>query len=204
MTGDLRCDFCQGGIPPELWNQPEGAACPYCGKRSWTRVFPAIQNRAIGRGAEAIGSESESSCFFHPQSRAAVACDSCGRFICGLCDLDTGGNGGHICPTCFANPATAGARPMLDKRRVLYDSIVLGVNLGGFFFFFWPSLITGPLSVVLALWFWRKPRSIVPRYTTLRFALVILLGLLQSALWFAVFWAMAKQPGRTPGGGAAL
>lgn len=166
-------------------------------------MFPAIQQKLTGQRAEAIGSESESSCFFHPQSRAAVACDSCGRFLCGLCDLDTGGTGGHVCPTCFANPSLPAGGAMVDKRRVLYDSIVLGVNLGGFFFFFWPSLITGPLSVVLALWFWRKPRSIVPRYTALRFVLTIVLGLLQGALWFAVFWAIAKQPGQS-GGGAPL
>ncbi|BDC52524.1 hypothetical protein F183_A48390 [Bryobacterales bacterium F-183] len=196
MTGDLRCDSCQGGIPPELWNQQQGALCPYCGKRSWTRVFPAIQHTVAGQSPEAIGSESESSCFFHPRSRAIVACDSCGRFICGLCDLDTGSTGGHICPTCFTSPKAPGSGTLLDKRRVLYDSILLGLNLGGFFFFFWPSLITAPLSIVLAIWYWRKPRSIVPRYTTFRFVLVIVLGLLQTAIWIALFWSVANSPGR--------
>ena len=40
--------------------------------------------------ADALLSEGESSCFYHPNKRAVVPCDQCGRFLCTLCRVDFG------------------------------------------------------------------------------------------------------------------
>jgi hypothetical protein len=190
VTVEIRCDYCRTEIPPELWNQASGAKCPFCRTMVWTQVFPSVQKIIRGSGAEAIGSENEASCYYHPQSRAVLACDSCGRYLCGLCDLDVAGR--HLCPNCLHHPeASRQAATGLDNRRVMYDSIVLGLSIGGMVIL-WPSLITGPLSIILAFWFWKRPGSLVPR-TRIRFILAILFSLAQCVMWFAFFWAIATQ-----------
>jgi hypothetical protein len=193
VTAELRCDRCKTLIAADIWNRPGGGACSICGRWLWASVFPALSKVSRGSAAAAIQAESEAACYYHPASRAQNACDSCGRFICALCDLDVEGR--HLCPSCLHTPS--GTAPeavrIVDNRRVLYDSIVLALAIGGPVVFLWPSLVTGPLSVVLAIWYWKRPRSIVPR-TPVRFILAILLGLLQCAFWVAIFWAISMVP----------
>ena len=188
MTSELRCDTCRTEIPPEDWNRPEGSRCPGCRKQLWTSVFPSVRNLVRGSGAEAIGAESEASCFYHPNSRAALACDGCGRFLCGLCDLDVAGQ--HLCPNCLREGVSKQTDQIVDNRRVLYDSIVLGLSIFGPMFFLWPSLVTAPLTLILTAWYSNKPRSIVPR-TRVRFFLAIFFALSQVAFWAAVVWSIA-------------
>jgi hypothetical protein len=190
VTAEIRCDSCRTSIPSDDWNREGGAPCPICRTRVWAQVFPAVRTVKLGSAAEAVAADVEAACYFHPQSKAAAACDSCGRFLCGLCDLDV--NGQHLCPTCLGNGAIPASASILDNRRVLYDSIVLGLAIGGGMFFIWPSIVTGPLSVVLAIWYWKRPRSIVPR-TPIRFILAIVIGVAQILLWAGLFWAMATQ-----------
>ncbi len=191
MTSEIRCDSCRTELPPDLWNRPEGVRCPVCRKQAWVSVFPAIRKQFWGSAADALTAEGEASCYYHPQSRAELACDSCGRFLCKLCDLDVGGR--HVCPVCLQQGASAQTEKALDQRRVLYDSIVLGLSILGPLTFLWPSLITGPLTVVLSVWYWNKPRSIVPR-TRIRFILAIVFGLAQCVFWGALIWAVATAP----------
>jgi hypothetical protein len=151
VTAELRCDTCHSAIPAENWNRDRGIPCPVCKTVIWAQVFPAVLTEKWGVTGEPLSSEAESSCFFHPQSRAAVACDSCGRFLCKLCDLAVDDE--HICPQCLYQGVAQKGASLTDNRRVLYDSIVLALALGGPFLLFWPSLITGPLSVILAIWY---------------------------------------------------
>ncbi len=143
-----------------------------------------------GTIGEPVTSDAEAGCFFHPQTKAALACDACGRFLCRLCDIELGTQ--HVCPTCLQQGVATKSASVLDNRRVLYDSIVLGVSLAGPLFFIWPSLFTAPLSVILAIWYWNRPRSIVPR-TRVRFILAIVFGVTQSLLWAGLIWAVATQ-----------
>lgn len=157
-------------------------------------MYPAVLAEKWGTVGEAVTSDAEAGCFFHPQSKAVLACDSCGRFLCKLCDIELGGQ--HVCPICLQDGVAAKSDTVLDNRRVLYDSIVLGVSIVGPLMFIWPSLITGPLTIILALWFWKRPRSIVPR-TRIRFIVAILFGLVQSLLWVGLFWALATRKAGT-------
>lgn len=188
MTPELRCDSCRTEIPPENWNRPEGAPCPGCGELVRAAVFPSIRRQVRGSAADAIGSESEASCFYHPNSRAVIACDGCGRFVCALCDLDLGGR--HVCPNCLRTGVSSQSDAIVDNRRVLYDSILLGLSMLGPLVFLWPSLITAPLTLILSVWYWNRPRSIVPR-TRVRYFLAIVFALAQLGFWGAVVWSIA-------------
>jgi len=190
VTAELRCDSCRTSIPAENWNREWGAPCPICRTRIWTQVFPAVLAEKWGTIGEPVTSDAEAGCFFHPQTKAALACDACGRFLCRLCDIELGTQ--HVCPTCLQQGVATKSASVLDNRRVLYDSIVLGVSLAGPLFFIWPSLFTAPLSVILAIWYWNRPRSIVPR-TRVRFILAIVFGVTQSLLWAGLIWAVATQ-----------
>lgn len=186
MTAELRCDKCRSAIPAENWNREGGSRCHICGTRVWAQVFPAVLSEKWGTAGEAVTSDAEAGCFFHPQSKAALACDSCGRFLCKLCDIELGNQ--HVCPTCLQQGVAPSSATVLDNRRVLYDSIVLGVAMVGPLLFFGPSIITGPLAVILAIWFWKRPRSIVPR-TRIRMILGLILGILQVLFWVGIIWA---------------
>ena len=98
---DLSCPKCHGVIPAPSSAGRGMAVCPRCRAGVEFEVFPALfAGPRLGRAGEALVDASEASCFFHAEKRAAVACESCGRFLCALCDLEMEGR--HICPTCLA------------------------------------------------------------------------------------------------------
>jgi hypothetical protein len=49
----------------------------------------------------------------------------------------------------------------------------------------WPTILTAPASIYVAIRYWRAPSSIVRR-SKIRFVLAILLGLFQICFWIAV------------------
>ena len=186
MTDEIRCRACYAAIPPEVWNAEAAIPCTACRKLSWAAVFPAINANTRGATASAIEGEGQASCFFHANSLAVVSCDECGRFLCGLCDLEIAGR--HVCPTCLRQGIAQQKVTTFETGRTLYDGIVLALAIGPIIM--WPfTFITAPLSVVLSFWFWRRPGSLLPR-TKIRFILAILIGLAQCVGWVAFFWAL--------------
>src|SRR5258705_11178390 len=119
----IRCDVCSWPLPSETWNREHGISCPGCSARIQVLVFPAMERVGSGAPPEALGEETEASCFYHSRNRAAVVCDECGRFLCKLCELPVDGR--HICPTCFDSGLRGRKLRDLDTRRVMYDSIAL-------------------------------------------------------------------------------
>ena len=91
-------------------------------------IFPAmfhpVGNNSTG---EKITSAEEAACFYHPQKRASVPCDSCGRFLCALCDVEL--NGQHICPNCLQSGKKKGRLKNLENERVLHDHIALMLSV---------------------------------------------------------------------------
>ena len=126
--------------------------------------------------------EGEASCFYHPQKKALLPCDGCGRFLCALCDCDL--NGRHFCPTCLEAGRNKGKIKNLQKGRTLYDSIALSlavlpvVVLFGIYFTF----ITAPMALYVAIRYWNAPLGIVRR-TKVRYIVAIILSLIQIAVW---------------------
>ena len=124
----------------------------------------------------------EASCFYHPQKKAVVPCDSCGRFLCALCDVEL--HDEHLCPNCLESGRKKGNLKHLDKERILYDNIALRVAIYPLilFFFWFVTIITAPAAIVLSIWYWKRPSSVLPR-TKIRFILAILIAFAQIGAW---------------------
>lgn len=172
------------------FNQPDFAPCPACGVPLVMEVFPALFRKAsAGPSGEAVMVEGESSCFYHPQKKAVLPCDGCGRFLCALCDCPF--EGAHFCPACLETGKTKGKIKSLDNRRTLYDNIALSLPilplLPVFTFYF--TFVTAPMALYVAIRYWNAPRGILGR-TRIRFVLAILIALAEIGGWaFFIFRA---------------
>src|SRR2546426_12825164 len=126
MPQTLTCPKCKWPAPDALINSDQLQPCPNCTVPLAIEIFPAFFKPVEGGSAgEAIMVDGEASCFYHPQKRAAVPCGSCGRFLCGLCDLEV--NGQHICPVCLEAGQRKGQLNELGSRRILWDSAALAL-----------------------------------------------------------------------------
>jgi hypothetical protein len=189
-TSLVHCPKCQAWLLEGLFNQPELSPCPACGVPLQIEVFPALfRNQSVGRSGEAILVEGESSCFYHPQKRAVIPCQGCGRFLCALCDCEL--HGQHFCPACLETGKTKGKIKNLENQRVLYDSIALSLAVYPLLIFYF-TLVTAPAALFVAIRYWNAPRSIVHR-TKARSVVAVLLASLQIAGWGVLFFAIASH-----------
>lgn len=98
--------------------------CAHCRTEfRYEALPPLFGGPRVGRPGELLVDASEASCFFHPEKRAAVACESCGRFLCSLCDLEVEGR--HICPACFSAGRKKGTLGVLDQFRLSWPGLAL-------------------------------------------------------------------------------
>lgn len=180
----LACTKCKAPLAKEALNPPGLVTCLSCGTAIRADVFPALfRTIAPGHDGEILMVDSESSCFYHPAKRASVLCESCGRFLCALCDMEI--NERHLCPACLETGKKKDKLKSLENRRVLYDNIALAIAVVPIIFVF-PTLITAPAAIFVALWYWRAPSSIAPR-TKIRFILAILIALAEILGWTIFF-----------------
>ena len=185
----ITCGACSFPISADAWNREEGVSCPACRQRVQVLVFPAMEHMRAGAAPEALAADTEASCFFHPESRAAVPCAECGRFVCNLCDIELDGR--HLCPACFQSGVSSNKLETLETRRTMYDTMALAVaTLPALLF--WPALIGAPSALYLVIRRWRAPLSILPR-TRIRFLLATLFALAEIAGIVFVIWVMATQ-----------
>jgi hypothetical protein len=177
----LGCTECHGDLPVEGFNRPEWLSCRICGAKIRSVVFPALfRARNVGQSGERIETEGEASCFFHPAKKAVVACESCGRFLCSLCDLEMRGK--HICPQCLEAGRKKGKLKDLEHHRFLYDSLALSLATWPLLIFYF-TIFTAPLALYFALRYWNAPTSVLPRQRRLRQVVAVLLSVLQIAGW---------------------
>jgi hypothetical protein len=180
----VACTKCRVPLPPVLYNTRDLRVCPSCGARLQIEVFPAAL-RPPGPSAtgERVEIDGEASCFYHPAKRAVVPCESCGRFLCAVCDVEM--NGDHLCPACIEVGKNKGRMQKLQNRRTLFDGVALGVACI-------PIIITAPMALYVAIRYWNSPSSVVPR-SRWRFVVAILLALLQIGFWAVVFFAPPRR-----------
>jgi hypothetical protein len=163
-----------------MFNQPDLAPCPACGVPVQVEIFPALfRPTARGRGGEALMVEGESSCFYHPQKKAVVPCQGCGRFLCALCDCEL--HGEHFCPACLEVGRQKGRITRLENQRTLYDGIALSLAILPLLIFYF-TIITAPMALFIAIRYWNAPRSIV-HGTRIKLVLAIILATLQIVGW---------------------
>src|ERR1044071_2257196 len=112
----VTCTRCESPLGPN--NLSALAPCPSCGTPIEAEVFPAMFRpiAAAVRG-ENVVIEGESSCFYHPQKKAVVPCDVCGRFLCALCDIEL--NDQHLCPGCLQSGQKKGQLVDVERSRTL-------------------------------------------------------------------------------------
>lgn len=190
-----QCTRCYALVPVSQLNHADMQPCASCGSLLRVEVFPALFRPAPAeQRPEALVLASEASCFYHPESRAVLPCDACGRFVCALCDCEVRGR--HFCPSCLETGRTKGRIKNLENERILYDNIALGLAvlpvalLVGIYFTF----ITAPMAIFIALRHWNSPGSIIPR-TKIRLVLAIVLAAAQIIGWAVLLYVIISQNG---------
>jgi len=143
-------------------------------------VFPALfRQLAPGSNAETVMVEGESTCFYHPNKKAVLPCEACGRFVCALCDCEL--HGQHYCPACLEVGRKKGKIKSLENQRTLYDSIALSLTIFPLLIFYF-TIITAPMALYISIRYWNAPRSIIHR-TKIRYVIAIVLAALQIIGW---------------------
>lgn len=187
------CPACDAALPVAGSGPGAGHPCPNCGISAETWIFPSLYTAGANLARASDSLPGESACFHHPGRVAVVACGDCGRFLCALCDLDLGDR--HVCPACLhtehRNGGPAGRRM---ARIVQYDGLALALAvippLSVFLWFF--SLFTAPAAVFLAIRFWRRPMSLLPR-TRIRFVVALIAGLATIVGWIAIVYLVGAE-----------
>jgi hypothetical protein len=180
MSTPVECPSCKAPLADSLLNQPDLVPCAACGTKLHAEVYPAFfRHITPGRGGEALVIETEASCFYHPQKKALLPCEGCGRFLCALCDCEL--HGQHFCPTCLQAGQKKGKIKRLEAERTLYDSIALSLAILPLLIFYF-TIVTAPMTLVFAIRFWSAPRSIVHR-TKIRLVFAIIIASLELVGW---------------------
>jgi hypothetical protein len=188
----LACPRCHAALPETFFNASDLHPCPYCAAQVQVEVFPAmLTGPAIGSAGETVVLEGESSCFYHPTKRAATACDSCGRFLCALCDLDL--NGQHLCPACLKSGKRKGKLKNLENRRLSYDSLAMTLAFLPLLIFYF-TLFTAPTTLYIVIRYWNAPGSLIHR-SRWRMVVAFTVALLEILGWVFGFYMLFNLKG---------
>ena len=157
--------------------------CSACQGPIRADVYPALFRKlATGRGGTPLQSEKEASCFYHAAKKATVACSTCGRFLCSLCDVEF--NDRHLCPACLEKGKTQRKIKNLENHRVCYDTVALLIALISTLFI-WPTILSAPIVLFMVIRYWNAPGSIIPR-SKIRFVMAFGIAGLQIVGWILV------------------
>ena len=175
----IDCPKCKTQLPGDLLNSGL-VNCYACNLELQALVFPALFRKIeLGQAGETVVVDTDATCFYHPKKRAAVPCDGCGRFLCGLCDLQL--NERHLCPQCLESGSKKGKVKNLQNRRVLHDNIALWTAVLPVLVFYL-TCITAPIALYYSIKYWNAPSSLVSR-SKVRFIIAGLLASLQITGW---------------------
>ena len=163
--------------------------CPGCGTPLEFTVFPALRRGAVaGQAPQLVLEAGEAACFYHAEKRAVVPCDACGRFLCALCDVEL--HGKHFCPACLESGRKKPGTVPLERGRTRYDQIAWSLLILPLPLCMVVAPITATAALVIALWKFRAPLSLVAN-TRLRLIFAMVLAVIELAatglLWGRVF-----------------
>ncbi len=184
----LACPQCSLALDPAAFAIGKNIACPHCHGEIHGAVFPAFwKSPADLAGRAQTAGEGEAVCFFHPENRAAISCEKCGRFICSVCECTVGTR--HLCPACLSSGLTGERLPELIPWRFIWADAAFFIGLMPLLLgvFLWPFIVfSGAAAIFLALYGWKRPGSL-PRGRR-RWAAIVGIGggLLQIAIWFTI------------------
>ena len=154
----ITCPDCGASFPTSAFELRALAECPGCRRPTEVTPFPAYDRPAAAVAtAEKVIMEGESTCFYHSGNRAHVPCDSCGRFLCALCDLDL--NGRHLCAPCLEKAMTKNTDVTLERNRTRWDKIIFSLLVLPLIFCYVFTPFTSLAALVLVAWKWKAPGS---------------------------------------------
>ena len=191
-----QCPKCRSPIGEGSFGGQDFFPCPSCSSALKLEIFPALFRRAQpGRDGEVLVVEGESSCFYHPQKKAARPCDGCGRFLCTLCDCEL--HGQHFCPACLEAGRTKGKIKNLENRRTCYDRLAMAlavypIALSILYVGFLVMPLTAPATLFVAVRYWNAPGSLVRRGRA-RSIVAIVVALLEIAAWVALIYGIRSN-----------
>jgi uncharacterized paraquat-inducible protein A len=181
-TALIHCPKCQVALLPHAFNQGDFAPCATCHTPLQMEIFPALFRRPeAGQAGETILTEGEAGCFYHPQKKAVLPCEGCGRFLCALCDCDHRGQ--HLCPSCLETGRTKGKIKSLENKRTRYDNLALALALFPFLIFYF-TIITAPMTLYVTLRYWKAPLGLTQR-SRIKLGIAAGIATLQIAGWAA-------------------
>lgn len=180
LSVPLTCPACKWDIYVPFETPHVAMTCPQCEAPMEAYAFPAlVKGVERGRGGEAVLAADESSCFYHADKRAEVACEGCGRFLCGLCAIEFEGR--QLCPACIEKGVDKGELDAAQQRVERYDKYALVVALVPMVGI-WTTLIGAPAALYLVIRYWRKPLGPLEP-SKWRFVVAGLVAVAQLAAW---------------------
>lgn len=189
-TALIHCPKCKAALISEVFNRDDFAPCPSCAAPLQIEVYPAMfRPPGETRTGETVMMEGEASCFYHPQKKAVLPCEGCGRFLCALCDCEHQGQ--HLCPACLESGRTKGKIKSLENARTRYDNIALALALFPILIFYF-TIITAPMVVYVVIRYWKSPPGLT-QSSRWRFVVAIILALLQIGGWVALLIIFATS-----------
>ncbi len=190
--GSLTCPACGAALGSYGLDAVQEAACPGCHVHMRGQVFPAWSKPVSNVPRFERAMEGEAVCFFHPANRAVLPCETCGRFLCTVCDLQVGSR--HLCPVCLSKGLGKEKLQEIVPRRSLWRraAFILGLVPLVLSIMLWPVLfVSGGTAVIVALIGWKRPGSLVRGPQRWAAVLGIVLGLLQLGVWFGFIFLIA-------------
>lgn len=196
----ITCPSCGAGWPPETFNTGHAEPCPQCAQPAEVFAFPALYRPMENATAAAVAPPGDAACFYHAGKLAVSACEACGRFLCGLCDIEF--NGRHLCAPCLEAEKKRGPTHTLQPRYMQFDSLALALAAGPVVLFpFWClSIFTAPVALFLVVRYWRQPMSVLPR-TRWRFVVAFLFALAVVIGWGVLIVMASRDLFNTSTGG---
>lgn len=157
--------------------EADSGVCGACATVLQVLLFPAHRRaKPVARAARSV--DGDATCFFHAKNQAVSVCEGCGRYVCVVCEVSAE-DGRKLCPPCVS----AGRKKTAVKADevVTYDSMATTLALVPLLM--WPfTVVTAPAALFLAIYGWRKPRSLV-RPGSGRFIAAIVISSLQICGW---------------------
>ena len=181
----LACPNCQSAIHLESLQPLAEVPCPQCNRRLTVARFPQffLEKSPTLRPEKRVADD-DAACFFHPENRATLSCEKCGRFICSVCDLPLGAE--HLCPACLTSGLADAKLPQLVTKRFIWSKVALALGFLPLFFgplFFPLFIVTGSLCFYLAIASFRRPGSLTSKRPTITASIAILLAIIQLTVW---------------------
>lgn len=190
-THTLNCPSCGVTLPAALTEMASLAECPACARKMRVYAFPALHRpQAAAVTAPRAVLDGEATCFYHPQKRAQVPCDNCGRFLCAMCDLDV--LDAHLCPQCLESGAEKGRLKSLERTRTRYDQIASALLIAPLVFCWFLVPLTSLAVLGLVGWKWKSPGSLVDN-SRLRLTVCSVIAVLE-LIGSSIMWWLTMSP----------